>query len=281
MGKILSRGAAGPEIRALQDALNFQIRRGTPLKVDGIFGPATEARVREFQRANGLKIDGLVGDRTNAQLFEVTTIVVPLFFMPSLSLTPPTFGVGPSGLQPPRLIPQLQWPGPPMPLPTPFQFRGDFRLPAAGSTGLPPFSSPANALGLTITVPTRKDPLDPTVASRLAIIDLIDDLPVNSKFKAFLVSKVPSTQTKISPPGTGFRWGVAPLFDPLDPKGFGVKGNATFTVGISQGTDGKPNVTFGAWGDGKFFLNFTGGQGQSRPHVEADGQLFLGLQGVF
>ena len=67
--------------------------------MDGIFGPATEARVREFQRANGLKIDGLVGDRTNAQLFEVTTVVVPLFFMPSLSLTPPTFGVGPSGLQ--------------------------------------------------------------------------------------------------------------------------------------------------------------------------------------
>ena len=75
---------------------------------------------------------------------------------------------------------------------------------AGGSTRLPQFSSPANALGLTITVPTRKDPLDPTVASRLAIVDLIDDLPVNSKFKAFLISKVPSTQTKISPPGTGF-----------------------------------------------------------------------------
>jgi hypothetical protein len=281
MGRILSRGTTGADVRALQDVLNFQIRRGTPLKVDGIFGPATDARVREFQSANDLKVDGLVGDLTNAELFVVTTIAVPLIFTPNLSLTPPTLGVGPTGLQPPRLIPQLQWPGPPLPPPSPFQFGGSFRLAPASFALLPQFNSPANALGLSITVPTRKDPLDPTVASRLAIIDLINDLPVDSKFKAFLISKVPSTQTKISPPGTGFRWGVSPLFDPFDPTGFGVKGNATFTVGISQGSDGKPNVTFGAWGDGKFFLDFTGAQGKSRPHVDANGQLFLGFQGVF
>jgi hypothetical protein len=48
-----------------------------------------------------------------------------------------------------------------------------------------------------------------------------------------------------------------------------------------QGADGKPNVTFGARGDGKFFVDFTGQNGKSRPHAEASGQLFLGIQGVF
>jgi peptidoglycan hydrolase-like protein with peptidoglycan-binding domain len=210
MGRILSRGTTGADVRALQDVLNFHIRRGEPLKVDGLFGPKTEARVREFQRANGLKMDGLVGPRTNEQLFEETVIAVPLFFLPNLSL--PTLGGGGGfGIQPPRLIPQLQWPGPPTPLLPPFTFGGMFRLPPAGFTALPQFSSPANALGLSITVPTRKDPVDPTVASRAAIIELIDNLPINSKFKTFLTSKVPSTQTKISPPPTGFRWGVSPL----------------------------------------------------------------------
>jgi hypothetical protein len=200
--------------------------------------------------------------------------------MPNFQLNPPAFGGG-FGIKPPRLIPELQWPGPPSPPPFPFEFGGNFKLLPASLTMLPQFNSNANALGLTITVPTRKDPVDPFVASRLAIIDMINNLPVDSKFKAFLISNVPSTVTKISPPPTGFKWGVKPLFDPTDPKGFGVKGNAAFSVGVSQGPDGKPNVTFGAWGDGKFFLNFTSGQGQARPHVEADGQLFVGFHGNF
>jgi hypothetical protein len=280
MGRVLAKGSTGDDVRALQDVLNFHIRRDIPLKVDGIFGAKTEQRVREFQRSNGLKIDGLVGPRTNEQLFEQTTIAVPLFFMPQL--TPLTLkGDDRFGLKPPRLIPQLQWPGPPALLPPPFQLGGSFSLLPSGSAMLPQFTSPLNALGLSITVPTRKDPMDPFIANRQAILEMIDNLPVDSKFKAFIASKVPNTVTKIEPPPTGFRWGVSPLFDPLDPKGFGVKGNAAFTLGISQGADGKPNVTFGAWGDGKFFLDFTGGKGQARPHVQADGQLFLGVQGVF
>ena len=80
---------------------------------------------------------------------------------------------------------------------------------------------------------------------------------------------------------TGSDGNVEPLFDPFDPKGFGVKGNAKFTVQVSQGADGKPNVVFGAWGDGKFFLDFTSKQGKARPQVQAQGSVFLGLQGVF
>jgi hypothetical protein len=119
------------------------------------------------------------------------------------------------------------------------------------------------------------------VASRLAIIELINDLRVDSKFKAFLISKVPTPVTMISPPESGFKWGVAPLFDPFDPTGFGVTGNAAFMVRVAEGPAGHPNVTFGAWGDGKFFLDFTGNRGESRPRVELAGQLFLGAKGTF
>jgi hypothetical protein len=282
MDRTLSLGMSGPDVRALQDALNYQIRRGEPLKVDGIFGPKTLVRVRDFQQVNRLKIDGIAGPLTQAQLYEVTEITLPILFMPNLRLNPPTFGQGASsGIQPPRLVPPLQWPGPPAPPPPPFLLGGAFRLDQSSLALLPSFSSPANALGLRFTVPTRKDSLDPAVQSRQAIVEMIDDLPVNSRFKAFLVSKVPDPVQRISPPSSGFKWGVAPLFNPLDPTGFGVKGNARFTIRVTEGARGLPNMVFGAWGDGKVELNFESRQGQSRPRVNAEGQLFLGFQGVF
>ena len=37
MRRTLSQGMTGQDVRALQDALNFHIRRGEALKVDGIF----------------------------------------------------------------------------------------------------------------------------------------------------------------------------------------------------------------------------------------------------
>lgn len=280
MSRTLSEGMSGPDVRALQDVLNFHIRRGQPLVVDGIFGPDTNARVLEFQRSNGLTVDGLVGPETNAELFEVTELPIPLVFIPTLQLNPPQFG-SPRGIQPPRLIPQLQWPGPPIPPPFPFGPARSFSLFENSLTSLPDLTGPANALGLKVTVPTRKDPSDPAVASRNAIIELIDELPVNSKFKGFLISQVPNPVTKISPPPSGFKWGLDPLFNPLNPTGFGVKGNAQFTVRLTDGGNGTPNMVFGAWGDGKFFLNFNTRQGQSRPAVQADGQVFLGLKGVF
>ena len=106
-------------------------------------------------------------------------------------------------------------------------------------------------------------------------------LPVNSKFKAFLISQVPNPVTKISPPLIGFKWGAAPLFTPINPTGFGVKGNAQFMVRVTDGGNGLPNMVFGAWGDGKFFLNFDTKRGEARPLVQAQGQIFLGLEGVF
>ena len=88
----LYRPACARPVRALQDVLNFQMRRGDPLAVDGKCGPKTEARVREFQSAVGLKVDGKVGPLTSAQLFEVTDVTIPLIFMPRLLLTPPRAG---------------------------------------------------------------------------------------------------------------------------------------------------------------------------------------------
>ena len=124
--------------------------------------------------------------------------------------------------------------------------------------------------------------MDPAVKSRQAIVEMIDDMPINSKFKALLISQIPNPVQKISPPPTGFKWGLAPLFDPFDPKGFGVKGNAQFTVRVTGGVGPQhPNIVLGAWGDGKVFLDFTGKQGQSRPRVDLEGKIFLGVQGTF
>lgn len=58
----LKRGASGPSVKALQQALagaGF-----SPGAVDGQFGPKTEAAVKSFQRAKGLVADGIVGPKT-------------------------------------------------------------------------------------------------------------------------------------------------------------------------------------------------------------------------
>ena len=53
----------------VQLALNAHPPTMLPLlKVDGVFGAKTEARVREFQRNNGLVPDGVVGNLTRAAL---------------------------------------------------------------------------------------------------------------------------------------------------------------------------------------------------------------------
>jgi hypothetical protein len=281
MANRLALGSQGQDVRALQDALNYQVRRGAPLVVDGKFGPLTQARLIEFQKAAGLQVDGIAGDQSQNALFKVTEITIPILFMPRLQLTPPSLGSRRNGIQPPRLIPQLQWPGAPLPPPPPFVFGPSFRLGQSSFALLPNLATTSNALNLKLTVPTRQDSLDPAVRSRQAIVEMIENLPVNSKFKAFIVSQVPNTVEKISPPSSGFQWGLAPLFNPLDPKGFGLSGNARFTVSVTQGGDGRPSITVGAWGDGKLFLDFTRQAGQSVPRVQAEGQIFFGVEGSF
>jgi peptidoglycan hydrolase-like protein with peptidoglycan-binding domain len=66
----LARGSRGPAVADVQRALlsaGIRVAGGA----DGIFGPATEAALREFQRANGLTVDGRVGPQTAAALAAV------------------------------------------------------------------------------------------------------------------------------------------------------------------------------------------------------------------
>src|SRR6185312_11280676 len=65
----LSVGSRGSGVESLQSALNaIDSSQLPPLKVDGIFGPRTLARVREFQSKSGLKADGIVGPLTRAEI---------------------------------------------------------------------------------------------------------------------------------------------------------------------------------------------------------------------
>ena len=55
-------GATGDVVRRLQRALRRTPNPG--LVVDGVFGPATETAVKEFQHGSGLVVDGVVGPAT-------------------------------------------------------------------------------------------------------------------------------------------------------------------------------------------------------------------------
>ena len=57
----LSAESEGRQVQLLQKALGS-------IKVDGIYGPETEAAVRAFQASSGLTVDGIVGPLTSAAL---------------------------------------------------------------------------------------------------------------------------------------------------------------------------------------------------------------------
>jgi len=57
---VTRKGDSGDIVRAIQEVLD--------LRPDGIFGPKTEAAVKQFQSNNGLTVDGIVGPKTLAKL---------------------------------------------------------------------------------------------------------------------------------------------------------------------------------------------------------------------
>lgn len=80
-------GSSQYDVRQVQTLLNQQ---GYHLTVDGKFGPATEAAVRDFQSKHGLSSDGVVGPRTWSALNGQTASTSSSTPTPATSATPAT-----------------------------------------------------------------------------------------------------------------------------------------------------------------------------------------------
>ncbi len=63
--KTLSYGSSGSEVKKLQESLNS---KGYKLAVDGQFGSATQAAVKDYQKKSNLSVDGIVGEKTWSSL---------------------------------------------------------------------------------------------------------------------------------------------------------------------------------------------------------------------
>ena len=64
--ELYKKGSSGAQVTEIQTRLkNWGYYSG---EVDGVYGSATEAAVKYFQRKNGLSVDGQVGDETLAAL---------------------------------------------------------------------------------------------------------------------------------------------------------------------------------------------------------------------
>ncbi len=86
-GGVLRKGASGDAARRLQARL--QELGFPPGRIDGDFGPGTEAAVMAFQRSEGLPPDGVVGPRTAVALgladVDPSTSVFPAVTVPVVS----------------------------------------------------------------------------------------------------------------------------------------------------------------------------------------------------
>jgi peptidoglycan hydrolase-like protein with peptidoglycan-binding domain len=282
MGRLISQGVQGADVRAVQDVLNFHIRRFEPLVVDGVFGPKTRARVVEFQKANGLKPDGVVGPITLGRLLEEEIIPISLALVPQAGAGIRQRGFG---LQPPRLIPPLTLP----PMVSPFF------LPPASASLVPTLNQRGQALNFSLTAPVRNDPFDPAVASFNQIMQLLNGLPSNFPFRATLIGAVPKPVKKVGPLGLdpvspmsfGFKWGVKPLFDltsigpPIEFK-VGVGVNARYVLQLIN----RPGATvpqLGLFGQGDFkgTIDWTSEKAQSQPLLDLKGTVTIGIEGRF
>ena len=96
-GTPLQTGSTGPFVTVIQTSLN-RISQNYPAipkinPVDGIFGPQTEAAVRQFQQIFSLTPDGIVGRATWYQLIRIYVAVIRLNELQSLGQQ--QFAIGP------------------------------------------------------------------------------------------------------------------------------------------------------------------------------------------
>ena len=281
MPRTLRAGDVGADVRALQDVLNFHIRRLAPLAVDGIFGPKTKARVIDFQRSNRLADDGVAGPVTNGKLFESEKQQVSLSLLPAA--TSASFGI-----KPPTLIPPLTLPGFPAPGGSPL-------IPVPRLTLmqlLPSTTVPVPALGngqvlvLSLTVPSRNDPVDPAVTSFRQIVQLLETLPANFPFRAQIIGAVPNPIKVIGDISSGFKWGVDPVFDLKKLAGppefaVGARVNASYTINVLPGGPSGLKLGIFAKGDFKGTVDYTSERATSTPLFQMQGAFTIGLDGRF
>lgn len=286
MGRLIKQGLQGADVRAVQDVLNFHIRRLTPLSVDGIFGPLTHARVVEFQKANQLQADGIVGPLTMAKLFEEEQLPVTLVLAPQQ-----TSGVGGArlGIQPPRLIPPLTLPPLTPPLVTPFF------LPPDSFARIPALTPAGQTVTFLTTAPVRNDPVDPATASFLEIMRLLDHLPPTFPFRGAILGAVPKPVKKVgvleldpvSPMKFGFQWGASPVFDFKSigpPVQFAVGGtvNARYVLKLVDKPGATvPQLGLFVQGDFRGTIDWTSQGAESRPQLDLKGSFLGGIQGRF
>jgi peptidoglycan hydrolase-like protein with peptidoglycan-binding domain len=290
MGRLISQGCKGADVRAVQDVLNFHIRRLLPLAVDGDFGPLTHARVVEFQKVNALKADGIVGPRTMAKLFEEEQLPITVALVPQLvPQLAPKLGGPPRGIQPPRLIPPLTLPPLTPPVLTPFF------LPPDSSARIPVLTPAGQTVSFLTTVPVRNDPVDPATRSFVEIMRLLDHLPQSFPFRGTIIGAVPRPVPKIGPLGLdpvspmsfGFQWGVKPVFDLKTigpPIQFAVGGavNARYVLKLVDKPGATvPQLGLFVQGDFRGTIDWTSQAAESRPQIDLKGSIVGGLQGRF
>jgi hypothetical protein len=78
----LRQGSRGPAVQEAQSRLNVWLAsrpsyHGRPLVVDGVLGLRTHAAVRAFQQSAGLKVDGVIGPPTWARLLQLRPAPTP------------------------------------------------------------------------------------------------------------------------------------------------------------------------------------------------------------
>lgn len=100
MTRILRKGMTGSDVKELQSALNYHIRSPhTPLKTDGIFGDATESRVKLFQGLALIDVDGVVGRQTTAALYRAVEGVIEVSSISTQLLDENSIGASPLQIQ--------------------------------------------------------------------------------------------------------------------------------------------------------------------------------------
>lgn len=282
MGRLIKQGLKGADVRAVQDVLNFHVRRLVPLAVDGIFGPRTHARVVEFQKSNKLVGDGIVGPKTMAKLFEEEQVPISFALLPQARTA--------IGIQPPRLIPPLTLPPLLPPLVTTL-----FVLPPDSSAKVPALTSSGQAVTFLSTAPVRNDPVDPAVRSFNQIITFLEHLPPSFPFRGTIIGAVPKPVKKVgvleldpvAPMSFGFKWGVDPIFKlgsigpPVEFK-VGAAANARYVLKLVD-KPGRtvPQLGLFMQGDFRGTIDWTSQAAQSRPQIDMAGSFIGGIEGRF